>query len=141
MESSLYFLPPCGDKRDRSGEIEAILKEKGACTLGVGDYFVSGVAMPRGTSLFGLGEKTRVILLPQVEEGHAILLESHCTLRDLTLLGDDKDRPLPRIEPAEDGSMPPVPEPWELGSRHGVGFVGDATNVENSPIQKGDCIL
>ncbi|MBR3836987.1 MAG: right-handed parallel beta-helix repeat-containing protein [Clostridia bacterium] len=141
MQSSLYFLPPSGDKRDRSGEIEALLKEKGACTLGVGDYFVSGVTMPHGTSLFGMGEGTRVILLPHVTEGHAILLESHCTLRDLTVLGDEKDLPLPEVTPLEDGSMPPVPEPWELGARHGVGFLGDATNVETSHIQKKDCIV
>ena len=45
---SKYYLESTGDKTDRTKEIEALLEEHGACLLGTGEFFVSGVTMPEG---------------------------------------------------------------------------------------------
>ena len=57
-EMEAYVLSSTGNQKDRTEEIEKILKEKGSCVLGTGDFYVSGVKMPEGTTLSGLGEKS-----------------------------------------------------------------------------------
>lgn len=122
-----YFLEATGDTRDRAAEIEQRLQEQGVCILGAGDYYVSGIKMPRGTSLLGLGEPSKLILAEGVDEGYAVILDTHCTLKNLTLLGDATD---------------PTERPAQMGTRHGIGFLGDATkeNWRGRP-QTQNCIV
>ena len=64
-------------------EIEARLSEYGVCLLGAGTYFVSGVRMPDGSTVSGMGSATRIVLMDFVESGAAIELGSFCTVRNL----------------------------------------------------------
>lgn len=122
MES--YFLKSTNDTRDRSGDIEKLLQEQGVCILGVGDYYVTGVTMPDDTSLFGMGAATRLILREDVEEGYAIRMYSRCSVKNMTVLGSTGD----------------MDRPTEMGSRHGIGFVGTATK-ENRTGQPMDALI
>lgn len=109
-----YYLESTGDKTDRTKEIEALLKEYGACLLGTGVFYVSGVTMPEGTALMGMGPAARVILDESLADGFAVRLASRCTVKDLLFMG----------------SAEPQPRPETLGSRHGLLFEGTAA-VEN----------
>lgn len=114
MESILnmpYMLESTGDHTDRSREIEKILCEKGACLLGVGVFYVSGVTMPEHTTLMGLGTATRIVLDPAIEEGFAVSIGSFCTVKDLSLYGAEEE----------------IPTPDQVGGRHGIIFRGTAT--------------
>lgn len=119
MENYPYWLPSTGDGKDRTREIETILAEHGACQLGSGTYVVSGVKMPYGTSLMGLGSCTKVLLAQEVESGAAIAMGSFCTVKDLMVLGSEEEIPLPT----------------QVGSRHGITFEGNATtqSYHNQP--------
>ncbi|MBR2616581.1 MAG: hypothetical protein IKC69_07885 [Clostridia bacterium] len=120
-----YFLAASGDKRDRSAEIERIFREQGACVLGVGTFWVSGVKMPHGTSLFGMGHGTVIALSPEVEEGVAVELGSRCTLRSIAFSGSEEE----------------MPRPEAIGTRHAIGFLGDATSTKDSHRQNRDSIV
>ncbi len=116
------LLESTGDKRDRAPEIEKILKEKGVCILGTGDFTVSGIEMPDRTSLKGLGEASRILLDDAVEEGYAVKMGDHCRVSDLTLCGASGE----------------WHQPTELGGRHGVGFVSNFTSkVKGRPVTHG----
>ena len=104
-----YVLESTGDTRDRSGEIEAILEEKGCCILGIGDFFVSGVNMPAKSTLMGLGERSVLVLSPEVEEGTAVKMGTCCRVENLSIAG----------------SLGDLGRPAAVGTRHGLGFVGD----------------
>lgn len=119
-----FFLRPTGDTTDRSAEIEKLLQEYKVCILPPGTYYVSGVKMPDGTSLFGMGEGSQVILNEDVTEGCAIYMASCCTVKDLTVMGAAEE----------------LPRPTELGGRHGIGFIGTAT-LENRSGQPIDSII
>ena len=119
-----FFLKETGDTTDRSAEIQAMLQKHKVCILTPGTYYVSGVKMPDGTSLYGMGEGSRVVLYEDVTEGCAIRMTSHCTIKDLTLLGTTEE----------------MPRPTEVGTRHGIGFIGTATS-ENRSGQPMDSII
>lgn len=119
-----FFLKPTNDSTDRTAEIEKLLSEQKVCILTPGTYYVSGVKMPDGTSLFGMGEGSRVILNQDVAEGCAIAMASCCTVKDLTVMGAAEE----------------LPRPTELGHRHGIGFIGTAT-LENRSGQPVDSII
>ena len=48
-----YVLKCTQDMRDRTAEIQEILRQQGCCLLEKGIYVVSGVIMPPGTTLAG----------------------------------------------------------------------------------------
>lgn len=111
-----YFLESTGDFSDRKEEIEKLLSEKGTVILGTGDFYVSGVKMPEKTTLLGLGEKSRLVLLPSVEEGATVSLSAFCRISDLSLTG----------------SAEPFERPTSLGKRHGVAFIGTASKKDGA---------
>lgn len=119
-----YILKPTGDHTDRSAQIEKLLEEYKVCILTPGAYCLSGVKMPDGTCLMGMGAGTELILSDAVAEGYAVLLGSRCTVKDLTLLGTKED----------------MERPTELGSRHGIGFIGNAVTTKSTP-QPSDSII
>lgn len=106
-----YFLPSTHDLTDRSAEILSMLQTRGACLLGSGIYAVSGVDMPDSTSLMGLGSATKILLLPEVTDGYALRLGSFCTVKDVHFTGSEEEITLPR----------------QVGTRHGLAFLGNAT--------------
>lgn len=112
-----YVLESTGDTRDRSGEIEAILEEKGCCILGIGDFFVSGVNMPAKSTLMGLGERSVLVLSPEVEEGTALKMGTYCRVENLSIAGSLED----------------LGRPAAVGTRHGLGFVGDCNPKTRLP--------
>lgn len=119
-----FFLRSTNDKTDRSAEIENLLNQYKTCVLCPGTYYVSGVKMPDDTSLFGMGEGSQILLNEDVTEGYAVSVGSRCTLKDLTFIGGDED----------------MPRPTEVGNRHGIGFVGNATTTERG-VQPRDSIV
>jgi hypothetical protein len=66
-----YFLESTGNKTDVTDKIEELLEKYGVCLLGAGDYYVSGIKMPSGSSLIGVWNATRVILAPEADCGAA----------------------------------------------------------------------
>ena len=106
-----YFLPCSGDGADMTAAIEEKLKKYGVCMLGAGVYRVTGVKMPEGTSLMGVGNATKFLLDEGVENGVALQVNSLCTVRDVAFFG----------------AMEPIALPTEVGTRHGIGFLGTAT--------------
>ena len=105
------LLTSTNDKTDRAAEIEALLQAEGCCTLGSGVFYVSGITMPQSTTLMGMGAATRLILLPELEEGFAVRLTSYCTIKDLAI----------------DGAEEEIPCPDTIGNRHGLLFKSNAT--------------
>lgn len=99
-ETEKFILPPTGDTRDRTLEIEQTLEALGVCNLAAGQYYVGqsrdsarhGVVMPVGSSLCGAGNTTEVILsgLDSVS-GFAIKLNSLCTVENLSVKGNTTD--------------------------------------------------
>lgn len=104
-----YLLEPTGDTRDRSREIEEILEQKGCCILGVGEFYVSGVTMPPKSTLMGLGEGSLLVLDPAVEEGYTVKMGNACRVENLSMAGSLED----------------LGRPASVGTRHGLGFVGN----------------
>jgi hypothetical protein len=113
--SENYYLESTCDKTDRTTEIEEKLTKYGACLLGTGVYYVSGVKMPDNTTIMGMGTATRVILADEIEDGAAIRLGSYCSVKDLFVRGSEGEIDLP------DG----------VGTRHGLLFKGYATPKEH----------
>ncbi len=109
-----YILESTRDKRDRSSDIEKMLKEAGVCILGSGDFFVSGIKMPDRTTIKGMGAATRLILSEEVTDGAAITLASFCTVREISISGAESD----------------IEIPDEVGTRHGILFHGNATEKD-----------
>ncbi len=60
--ADLYVLESNGDSTDRRADMEKLLAEKGACVLGSGAFYVSGVKMPDHSTLMGLGDCSEVII-------------------------------------------------------------------------------
>ena len=103
-----YYLKSTRDTTDRTGEIEALLQEYGACVLGPGIFVVKNVQMPDNTMLRGEGPATRLLLS---EDGNfTVRLGSFCTVRDLTVMGSEEEIELPET----------------VGDRHGLLFLSDA---------------
>ena len=119
-----FILKSTGDRTDRKPEIEHCLNTYKVCILTPGDYYISGVKMPDGTSLYGMGEGSKLILADTVTEGCAVYMASHCTVKELSFLGMEGE----------------LTRPEELGGRHGIGFIGTAT-LENRSGQPTDSIV
>ena len=119
-----FILKPTGDMTDRTAEIEMLLAEYKVCILTPGTYYVSGVDMPDGTTLCGMGDGSRLVLLEKVVSGYAVKMGTCCTVRDLTFIGYEGE----------------MPRPVAVGERHGIGFIGTAT-VENRSGQPTDSIV
>ena len=119
-----YCLMSTGDLTDRKEEIEKLLQRYGICVLGSGAYYVSGVQMPLGSTLMGLGECSELILLEEVVSGVTVSLGTRCTVKNLTVKGAAED----------------LPKPETMGTRHGIAFLGDST-PQNRGAQHQDGII
>lgn len=107
---SAYCLAASGNRMDRGAEIEDMLQRNGICWLGSGDFYVSGVKMPKNSTIVGMGRATRVILCEDAH-GAAIRMNSFCTVKDLCVTGTAEDLDMPQ----------------QIGDRHGISFEGTAT--------------
>lgn len=75
-------------KTDRADEITLMLSQYGKCQLGKGVFYVGGsIKMPVGTMLCGCGKETKIILLASVTNVSTIIMDSSCTVKDLTIQG------------------------------------------------------
>ncbi|MBR7164838.1 MAG: hypothetical protein IKD18_01030, partial [Clostridia bacterium] len=114
-----FILKSTGDQRDRKEDIETLLKEYGVCILANGTFYVSGVEMPNGSTLQGVGECSEIVLAEEITQGYAVKMGSCCRVQNLTLRGAGAE----------------ISREMELGNRHGVGFVGNATKENRKEIQ------
>lgn len=73
------------DETDRSTDIVNCLNTYGVCYLKAGDYYVSGVQMPAGSSLFGEGQSTKIYFTGDI--GSAISMNDLCTCRGIQFIG------------------------------------------------------
>ena len=96
---------------DATDAIQRILDEYHVCMLGPGTFTVSGIQMPEGSTLSGMGAATKLALRQDVEDGYAVRIRSYCTVRDLAFEGGAE-------------------KPEALGKRHGVAFLGTATGCD-----------
>lgn len=116
MSNSNCYLPSRNDDTDMTEAIEEKLSQYGMCQLGKGVYVVSGIRMPEGSSLIGVGFASRLLLKEDVERGYTVQTNSYCTVRDLSVTG----------------SLEAIDAPQELGDRHGIAFLGTATKADYS---------
>ena len=110
-----YLLESTNDKTDVTEKIEAMLNEHGACVLGSGVFYVSGIDMPEGSTLMGMGHASEIILKSSVRDGYAVKLGSECTIKNLAVLGGTDKISLPA----------------EVGKRHGILFKGTANSTSD----------
>ena len=106
-----YILGSTNDRTDRRADIEKMLREQGVCILGSGVYYVSGVEMPEGTTLMGMGRPSKLILDENVASGYTVKIGAYCTVKGLFLSG------------VSEGI---IELPNEVGERHGIVFEGTA---------------
>ena len=111
-----YILESTGDSTDVTEKISAMLREHGVCILGDGIFYVSGVDMPDGTTLMGMGKATKIVLSATVTDGHAVKLGSECTVKNLSVLGYETR----------------ISRPTEVGTRHGILFAGTANETSDT---------
>lgn len=111
MVENKYFLDSTNDTTDRTKDIEAKLSEYGVCVLGSGVYYVSGVNMPEGSTLRGMGRCSKLLLAPEVEDGYTVKMASYSTIKDMHIMGSESNIALPE----------------EVGKRHGILYYGTAT--------------
>ena len=84
------YLAPSGTNADRKNDIETLLNTTGACILGPGDYYVSGIDMPNNSYLGGSGRATRIILLGEsTDEGYAVHFTDDCTVENMSVIGSE----------------------------------------------------
>ena len=110
-----FELASTGDLTDRTEEVGQLLRTFGVCRLGPGPFALRCLTMPEGTSLTGCGFATNVILPDDVEDGFAIRLQKHCTVKDFQLSGSSEDIELPQ----------------EVGKRHGLLWKGNYSQDKN----------
>ena len=106
-----YYLSSTQDYTDRTAEIQSLLERYGTCQLGNGIFVTTGIVMPEGTSLMGVGYATKLLLREDLEKGYTVTLNSFCTVKDLAVMG----------------SMEEIALPERVGDRHGLAFLGTAT--------------
>lgn len=109
------YLAPTGDNTDVTADIVAMLTQSGVCRLGGGDYYVSNLEMPEGTTIIGSGQATRIILLDGGD--FAVKLNTECLLSDVALWGALTD-----VTPTE-----------TIGTRHGILWQGTYTASQQYP--------
>ena len=115
-------LAATGDTADRATRIRFILLADGVCHLGAGDFYVTGINMPDDTVIDGEGEATRIILDPSVTAGYAVKMGSRCTVKNCKIVGSLEEISFTT------GSIDSI----HLGLRHGVLWLGDATESDSS---------
>lgn len=87
--SERFSLESTGDNTNVRTAIENRLKTYGVCKLGTGTFYVSGIKMAPGQTLIGSGADTIVRLLDSVTDGAAVILDTDCTVSDITIVGAD----------------------------------------------------
>ena len=112
------YLAPTGGSEDVTASIVAMLTQTGVCRLGKGDYYVKNLVMPAGTEIIGSGYSTRIILRGS-EDGFAIKMSDHCTVKDLQILGKTSD----------------ITVSSTVGNRHGILWQGNYTQSQSAPVQ------
>lgn len=119
-----------GNKDDRSAEIEAALSQYGKVLLGKGQFYVSGITMPKGTMLCGSGAISEIILLDSAESGAAITCSGENTVSDMTLNGGLKAKPTSSVLGSRDGIFCPEKAPQVIISGVNVsGFSGSGIHI------------
>ena len=68
---------------DMKGAIESALTTYGRVQLLSGDYYVSGITMPVGSELCGVGDSTKIILLSTVTDGACINVSGDNVIRNI----------------------------------------------------------
>ena len=111
-----YLLESTNDKTDVTEVIEKMLREYSVCILGTGEFYVSGVDMPDGATLMGLGHGSKIVLAEAVNDGYAVKMGSNCTVKDLSFFGHKSGITLPEV----------------VGTRHGVVFGGTASTSSDA---------
>ena len=109
-----FYLSAKNDKSDVTADIEKKLKDYGTCLLGPGTHYVSGVEMPVGTSIIGMGCATKLILNGDISSGFTVRMNSYCTVKSLSIMGSEE----------------PITLPTEVGTRHGILFEGNARETK-----------
>ena len=123
------YLAPTGDTTDVSGSILAMLNSTGICRLGAGAYWVSGVDMPENTAIIGSGAATKVYLLgTDSTEGYAIKMNSRCTIKDLSVLGNTSDYT---------SNSSTYPSDTEFVNRHGIIWQGNYSGAGDRIPRRG----
>ena len=115
------FLASTGDTTDRTADIIAILSATGICRLGKGEFYVKNVIMPNNTMITGCGSATVLRLISG--NGCAIKPGNYCTIKDIKI----------------DGGAATVSE--TVGSRHGILWQGNYTEVNDSASQPIACVI
>lgn len=110
------YLASTGDTTDRTADILAMLTATGVCRLGAGDFYISNLQMPVGSTLTGCGYATKVHLAG-TGDGYAVKMDSHCAVSDLCLIGSETDL-----------TFDATP-----GGRHGILWQGDYTQHQTAP--------
>ena len=101
------FLASTNNSDDRTFDIIAMLETLGSCQLGPGEFYVSNLHMPAGTTLVGSGYSTVLLLDESVEDGYAIRINSYCTVKDMRI-----------------SSPTAISLSENIGTRHGIVFQG-----------------
>ena len=109
-----YYLPSAGDSADMTEAIQQMLDQYGTCLLGSGTYVVTGIHMPDGASLIGMGHCSKLLLRQDLESGYTVKIGSFCTVKDLAVLG----------------CLEEIERPTEVGECHGLAFLGNATTKD-----------
>lgn len=112
------YLASTGDTTDRTADILAMLTATGTCHLGVGDFYVDSLVMPVNTTLVGCGNATRV-KLKSGDNKFAIKMNSYCTVRNMWIFGSDSY----------------INHTSTVGTRHGILWQGNYTEVSDSSVQ------
>lgn len=82
-----YLLPSTNDTTDRTGDIQTLLNTTGACHLGSGVFYVTGITIPTGGLLTGSGKGTRLVLADSVTDGYAVKIGTYGTVQDMSICG------------------------------------------------------
>lgn len=82
-----YLLPSTNDTTDRTGDIQTLLNTTGACRLGKGVFYVTGITIPTGGMLTGSGKGTRLVLADSVADGYAVKIGTYGTVQDMSICG------------------------------------------------------
>ena len=112
------YLAPSGNTNDRTSDIVTMLTSQGICRLGKGDYYVSNLVMPSGTSIVGCGKNTRIILSGS-SDGFAIKMATNCTISRVFILGATSEITLSST----------------VGGRHGILWQGTYTDNGSAPYE------
>lgn len=113
------YLASTNNNADRTSDIIAMLEQTGTCRLGPGDFFVHNLHMPSFSTIVGSGHKTRVYLMPGIEDGYVIRLNEFCAVKDLCIIHPNDTTPSGNI-----------------GNTHGIVYQG-TYNTDNSSDQGG----